>query len=110
MRSKKIKKIETKAKHQSQVPLGFFVYKAIIARHAHINPTVSAEHVDEDLKEDLREMIAQNKDFCEKYCNRDSWADLVDEPPCLLYQAKKKLNEVHSSKNNKNGKYKCKIH
>lgn len=107
---KKNKKNELKAKHQSQVPPGFFVYKAIMTRHSHINPTVNVENVDEELKEDMREMIVRHKSFCEKFCNKDFWFNLVDEPPCILYLAKKKLNEVHSSKNNKNGKYKCKIH
>lgn len=105
MKPKKIKKTEIKAKHQSQVPSGFFVYKAIVARHAHINSTVSVEHVDEELKEDLKDIVTRNKGFCEKFCNKGFWSDLVDEPLCVIYQAKKKLNEVYSNKGNK-----CKIY
>lgn len=101
-------KKKTKHKHQSSVPSGFFIYKGIEAEYADINPDICNEYIDDFFKSEMRRAVAENKNFCEKYCNKEFWENSFGEELCFLYRIKKKLNEFHMSKSSK-GKYKCKL-
>lgn len=101
-------KIKTKHKHQSSVPPGFFIYKGMVARYSDINPDIQNEYIDEQFKEKMRQIIVDNRNFCEQYCNEEFWVHALGEDSCYLYQVKKKLNELHVSKSSK-GKYKCNL-
>lgn len=103
-----MKKKKTKHKHQSHVPSGLFIYKGIEVRYVDTDPEVLDKHVDEELKKKLREAIAENRDFCEKYCTKEFWNNVFGEEVCYLYRAKRKLNKLHVSKSSK-GKYKCRL-
>jgi len=104
----KTKVPKNKHKHQSNVPPGFFVYKGMVARYSDINPEIQNDFIDEDFKERMRQILADNKSFCEQYCTEEFWHHALGEGHCYLYLIKKKLNELHISKSSK-GKYKCNL-